>query len=127
LEKQQRLVVSMSNRVMTMDAVEHILTFNCGQHRMYKIFVAVEASILCDSPIAWLDLDRLVKSAGGEGPRVQRSVIRFGEPFADKRVVRQVAIVAGRYTVMTGLLPGIKMSLHDVAVGTGVRVVGKIR
>jgi hypothetical protein len=110
-----------------MDAVEHVLPFIRGQHCVHKIFMAIETGILCDLPIAWFDLDRLVKTAGREGQRMQRSVIHFGKPFADKRVVRKMAIVAGRYAVVTRFLPGVEMSLHDVAVGTGVGIVGKIR
>jgi hypothetical protein len=94
---------------------------------MYKIFVAIEASILSDSPIAWFDLDRLVKIASGKCQRMQRSVVRFGEPFSHKRVVWQMAIVASRDLVMAGFLPGIKMGLHDMAVGTSIGVVHKIR
>ena len=37
-----------------------------------------------------------------------------------------MTIIAGRGVAMAGFHPSVKLFLHDMAVGTGVRVVGQI-
>ena len=90
------------------------------------VLMTFAAGIFRHAPAAFLDLDRVVKIAGGEGERMKEAVLGLREVFGHE-AGRRVAIVAGGDRAMARLHPGIEMVLHDVAVGAGLRVVREIR
>jgi hypothetical protein len=58
-----------------------------GQHLMHHVLVAMEARALCDTAIARLDLNWVVKVVKGKLQGMVEAIVAFDEPFAD-RVVR---------------------------------------
>ena len=92
---------------------------------MNDVLVAFTAGVLGHAQAARLNLDRIVKLAGGEGKRMKEAVLGFGEILGQKSG-RRVTIVAGRDRAMTGFDPTIEMVLHDMAVGARSRVVSQI-
>jgi hypothetical protein len=56
---------------------------------------------------------------------MEKAVVRLGQPLADN-VVFQVAVVASRHRMMTGLCVGIQVPLHDMAVGAIDRLIDQI-
>ena len=56
---------------------------------------------------------------------MKETIVRLGDPFAH-RVVGEVAIVTGRHSGVTGVLPGIIGLIHDVTIHTGLRVVAEV-
>ena len=56
---------------------------------------------------------------------MKKTVIRLGNPLA-QRVMRQVAVVADGHVLVAGIHPRIKVSLHDVAIRTSLRVIAEI-
>src|SRR5688500_15590123 len=87
--------------------------------------MAVQACTLSYAPVAWLDLNGFMEVFERERERMKESVVTLYDPFAD-RVMRQVAIVAHGDVPMAGILPGVVMTLHDVAVGAGRRVIAQV-
>lgn len=77
--------------------------------------MAIEASTLCHAPISRFNLDGLVKVFECERQRMTKTVVCLGKPMANK-IVRQMAIVAGSDVPMAGVLPGIVIVLHNMAV-----------
>lgn len=71
---------------------------------MDKVFVAIDASALCDVAVPLLDLDWILKTAHRERERVEEAVVGFGDPFHD-RIMRQMAIVTDSNVVVAALLP----------------------
>ena len=57
---------------------------------------------------------------------MEEAVVGFGQPLSAK-VVRKVAIVAGRDAVVARLGPSVVVGLHDMAVGARCWVVFKVR
>jgi hypothetical protein len=110
---------------MTMDAVQHVFSRFVGQEGMNKLSMTMQASLLSHSSIARFNLNRFRKISSCKGQRMKETIVRLGNPLSQK-VVGQVAIIASRDGVMAGILPGIKMRLHDMAIRTGLGVVGKI-
>ena len=90
-----------------------------------ELAVTRHAIFLKDARVARLDHDRLVEILEREPLAVPEAVVGLGGPLADK-VVRKVTVVACCKGVMAGLCPSIIVGLHDVAVGAGSGVVGKI-
>ena len=91
-----------------------------------NLLVAIEAGLLGDLEIALLDANGVLKLSGGEGERVPEPVVGF-DPVLAEEVVGGVAIVADGDGAVTGFKPGVVVILHDVAVGAGFWIVGKIR
>jgi hypothetical protein len=89
------------------------------------VLMTFAAGVFRDAPAAFLDLDRVVKFAGGEGERMKKTVLGFREILRNERR-RRVTIVARGDRVMAGLIPAIEMIPHDVAVGAGIGVVPEI-
>jgi hypothetical protein len=79
--------------------------------------MAIQAGVLRDTSVSFLDLNGLVEVACRECERVEEAVVRFGQPLATE-VVGKVAVITGRNPMMAGLGPGIVMCLHDMAVRT---------
>lgn len=119
------LTQGMPNFGVAMHAGEHVLPDDRRQQRMRDRLVAVDAGAVRDRTIAGLDLDRVLEIAERESQRMKETVIRLGDPLAD-RVVGQMAIVANRHVVMAAVLPGIEVLLHDVAVDTRLRIVAEV-
>ena len=57
---------------------------------------------------------------------MKETVVGFGDELSE-RVGRQVAIVAGRYTLVARVEPRVVLRLHDVTVDAGVGIVDEIR
>jgi hypothetical protein len=115
----------VANIAVAMDAGGHFTVVVGGPHLVYDISMAVEACALRYFSIAWLDLNWFMEVFQRERERVKESVVSLYDPFAN-RMVRQMAIIAHGDVPMARVLPGIVMTLHDVAVGAGRRVVAQI-
>lgn len=115
----------MPHVAMAMDAREHIPVTRDGKHLVHDGLMTVQASVLSHAPVARLDLDRLVEIFEGKGQGVKEAIVRLGHPLSDE-IVWQMAVVAPRHMVVTGILPGVVMLLHDVAVDTGLRIVAQV-
>ena len=84
----------MSNVSMAMNARHDVIVLGISGIRrcfnrkqiMDKIFVAVQACILCHSLIARLSLNWVVIVLKREGDGVKKTVVSFGDPFANKIV-----------------------------------------
>lgn len=92
---------------------------------MDDIRMAVQACLLGDSLVSGFGSNRFVEVFEREGQRVKEAVVRFGDPLAD-RVVRQMAVIADRDVSVCGILPRVKMALHNVAIDTRLRVIAEV-
>lgn len=110
---------------MAVDTGERFAPRGLWLQGMYEIAVAADASILRDFLIAGLGLDRVVVVVERECHRMEKPIVCFCNQVAGK-FVRQMAIVADGDMMMAALLPGIKMVLHHVAVGTRLGIVTKV-
>ena len=97
-----------------------------GVYFVCDLGVTMSARVLSHCPAARFHRNRFMEVAGGERVRMPKTVVRLRPVFAHE-VMRRMAIVAGGHRPMTGLHPGIKMILHDMAVRARLRVVGKVR
>ena len=89
----------MADAGVAMNAIEHVASLFGGQQVVDELFVAMETSLLGHTTIPGLNLDGVLEVTGGEGDGMEGSVVGFGDPFAN-RMMRQMAIVARRDTVM---------------------------
>jgi hypothetical protein len=71
------------------------------------------------------DLDNVGKVAGGEGKGMKESVGCFDGVFPEE-IMGRVAIVAGRYGVVTAGQPRRIVVLHHVAIGAAFRIVAQV-
>src|SRR3954466_6719167 len=76
------------------------------------VLVTFPAGVFRHGPAPVLDLDRVVKFAGGEGERMKKAVVGFGKIFGNEPG-RRVTVVAGGDRAMAGLIPAIEMLPHD--------------
>ena len=88
--------------------------------------MTVTAGLLGDLPAVRFDLNVVLIATRGEGKRMPEAVRCLGRILANK-VRRRVAAIAGRNRAMRRLEPTVEFFAHDVAVGTGRRIVGEIR
>ena len=93
---------------------------------MHERTMAVHAVVLKNAAVLRRHHDRLVKILERERLRMVEAVFGLGEILAEE-TVRQMAVDAHRDAVMAGLLPGIVLRLHDVAVHADPRVVAHVR
>lgn len=119
------LLAGVADIGMTMDAVEHVAAGFGGHERMDKFTVTRNASALRDPAIARLDLNRFVKVFQRECQRVKKTVVRLRHPFAN-RIMRQMTVVANRDMGVAGIEPCVVMVVHDMAIGAGGRIAGKV-
>lgn len=87
--------------------------------------VATAAGSLGHFPVIWLNPQWIGKITSGKGYRMPETVLSLC-PVLGKRGMRRMAIIAGRNRTVARFRPSIEMLLHDVAVGTCRRVVGKV-
>ncbi len=85
--------------------------------------MAIKAGILCDQPIARLDLNGLVELAGGKRDGMEQAVVCLRQPLAQK-IMWDMTIVASRDMVMARVGPRVQMALHHVTIGARSRIVG---
>jgi hypothetical protein len=64
-------------------------------------------------------------TSGGEIEGMKEAIVGFDRVFADD-VVRRVTVIAGGGGVMAGLDPSVILRVHDVAIGAGAGIAGKI-
>ena len=108
-------------------------THRIGRRRMmlgdFTDEIAVAANTICfeNTAIVRPQPNGLVKILQRKTLRVPNAVFGFGEILGDEGVVGSMAIVAGGDRVVTGFLPAVEVIAHDVAVGTGFRIVAEIR
>ena len=88
--------------------------------------VALAAGVLGDLMIMRLDAQRVGEITGRERERVPESVRRLRRILRDE-ALRRVAVIADRDLAVTRLEPCGVMLLHDVAVGTGRRIIRQVR
>ena len=120
-------LLGMSNATVAANARESVVVAGAASIDIVSdLRVATPAGILRDRAAAGLHENRLMEIAGREGVGMPEAVIGLRPVFAHD-VVWGMAIVAGRHRPMTGLHPGVKMILHDMAVRARLWVVGKIR
>lgn len=86
--------------------------------RVHEVRMAAKAVAVQDVRVLLLDHDGFVEVLERERLGVVPAVRRFCDVLANE-IRRQVAVDAGRRDVVTGLLPGVVLWLHDVAVGAG--------
>lgn len=110
---------------MAVHTILHVATSGIRKQGVDEVLVTRNASALSHPAIAWFDLNRVLESPRGECQGVKETVVRFGDPFADK-VMWQVAVIANRDVVMTTLLPRIHVILHHMTIHAGLRVVAQI-
>lgn len=115
----------MARVTVAVDAHQHVAAGLGRKHWVHQIGVAVETGILRDPSIARLDLDRLVEIFQRECQRMKKTIVRLGDPFAD-RVVRQMAVIADGHVAVAGILPRVVVTLHHVAVSTGRWIVAEV-
>ena len=110
---------------MAVDTGERFAPRGLWLQSMYEVAVAADASILRDFLVAGFGLDWVVVVVERECHRMEKTTVCFCDQVAGK-FVRQMAIVADGDMMMAALLPGIKMVLHHVAVGTRLGIVTKV-
>lgn len=76
----------VSDVAVTMNAVLHVAAGDVGKQGMNEIFVTRNARALGDAAVARFDLNRVFESAGGERERMKETVVRLGNPLAQKVV-----------------------------------------
>ena len=107
---------------MTMNTKLHFAIMLDGQHLIYETTMAMKARILCHTTITRLDLNGLMKVVGGEGQRMKKTVVCFGDPLPEK-IMRQVTIIAGCDVFVAGLHPRIEVILHHMAIRAGLGII----
>jgi hypothetical protein len=101
-------------------------TVDADDQLMDQVLVAGKTVFLEDPRVGPLDHDRLVKVLDRESLGVVPAVVGLGEILAEE-AVRKMAIDTVGHRMMAGLLPGVELGLHDMAVharpgiGTEVR------
>lgn len=103
-----------------------VVIFISAIHGLHHRLMAVQAGIFNDLQAVFFDQDGFVKVLKGEGHGMIPAIQSFHGVFADD-VVGQMAVVAFSDVVMGGLLPGIQVFAHDVAVHTGLGIVRQVR
>jgi hypothetical protein len=94
---------------------------------MDKVGVAVGTVVVDDFDIKFFDRNHLVIGVERESGTVVEPVDRFREVLVHDIVVWAMAVVTTGNTRMGRVPPGVKLVLHDMAVGTGTGVARKIR
>ena len=115
----------MPDRVVAVNAGRRRLVRGKRKHLLDDLCVTGQTGALGDAPVAWFDLDRLVKSTGRECERMEKAVVGLGDPFAD-RVVREVTVVADRNVPVARRKPGIVVPVHHMTVDAGCRVMTQV-
>jgi hypothetical protein len=97
-----------------------------GRHElMHDIFVTMKAGGLGHTAIARLDLDGVVKILERKRQGMIKPVVGFDDPFLNG-VVGEMAVIARGDAMMAGVLPGVEMILHDMAVGARLGIAAEI-
>lgn len=117
--------MGVADVAMAVDAQRHFAILGHRPHLMDNICMAVETRALRNVSISLLDLDRLVEVLERKGQGMEEAVVAFGDPFAD-RMMREMTIVADGDVAMAGILPGVVMTLHDVAIRTRCGIVTQV-
>lgn len=92
---------------------------------MNEFTVAGDTGALSNSLVTIFDVNWVFEIPHRKGQRVEESVVSLRDPLAHG-VVRQMAIVADGNMVVAGMLPRIKMVLHDVAIDARLRIITQI-
>ena len=115
----------MANRAMASGAGDILIVAASAADSLYDIFVALQASALGDTVVAWGDDDLVRKALCGEGQRVEEAVDRLSRVLGDQPGWR-MTVIADRNLAMAGLHPALILCAHDVAVGASLRIIRKI-
>jgi hypothetical protein len=111
---------------MTADTIERVLSIHAmGGDFADIILVTINAIVVQHLGTGGLDLDWFVEILERKPFRMVVSIAGLGQPFPHE-FVRDVAIVAGGLTMVTGLLPAIVLIPHDVAIHAGTWIIGEI-
>lgn len=94
-------------------------------YRVHHVLVTIPAGLLRDVAIKFGDPDRFVKAARCEVVRMPESIPRLYGVLAGK-IMRRVAIVAGRDRVVARFKPAVVLVVHYVAVCARRGVVAQV-
>lgn len=94
-------------------------------NRLHDVFVAVAAGVFHDLSRKLRNLDRFMEVAGRKIIGMPKSISSFGVPFAEK-VVGGVTVITTNSLSMARMHPPVILLIHNMAVGTGRRIVGQI-
>ena len=117
----------MSHRVVTAQTSE-LRAARCRVRRFDGIdnfLMTVPAGLLGDLPAVRLDLNVVFVAAGGEEKGMPEAIGGLGRIFADE-ICRSVTAIAGRHRAVRRFEPAIELFTHDVAVGAGRGIIGKV-
>ncbi len=116
----------MTNAGMAMHTINRLEAhFFCSDKAMNHVIVASNAIFLQDPAVSLADDDRLMKILKGKSLGMPITVVGLGYIFFD-RVVWQMTVHAQGRSVVAGLLPRIKLGLHNMAIGTRLRIFAEI-
>jgi len=95
------------------------------QHTVDQTVMAADAVVLQNRRVSFLDANRLLEVLESESLGVVVAVFGLGDPLI-QTALGQVAVDTTGHRVMTRLLPGVELGLHDVAVDTGLRILAEV-
>lgn len=104
----------------------NVLGGDANVNGMREIGMAMATVVFNDFSVVVVDHDWFVEVLRGERQRMKEAISPFAEPLTHK-IMRRMAVIASRDMVMGGLVPGVKMVLHDVAVCARLAFRRKIR
>ena len=90
-----------------------------------NLAVAIATGLLDYFTTVLGNLDVVFKSTGGEVERVPEAVPRLGRVFP-YQVWRRMTVITDSHGPVRRLDPGTVFPVHDVTVGTGLRIVGEV-
>lgn len=76
--------------------------------------------------IEFLNTDGVLKIPGGKRKAVIPAVDALGQPFIHKPTWR-MAVVADGETLVAGMVPILKLILHDMTIYAGFGIIGQVR
>ena len=115
----------MADVTMADRAGKALLAVTGGADHVGEVIVAFEAGALRHLMIASGDDDFVGKTAGGKCQGMVEPVDRLGQVLGDD-AGRSMAVVADGDGAVGRLLPAAILLAHDVAIGTGRRIVGHV-
>ncbi len=119
------LTESMPDSLMTMHAGNQIVPLIVPGDFVSEILMATPTGLLGDAKISLLDLQGLGEIIQCESEGMEKTIVRFRDPFA-QGMVWQMAVITDSHMMVARHLPGLVMVLHDVAVRTGLGQISEI-
>lgn len=98
-----------------------------ADHVLGKRLMTCDAVCLGNIGIERTNTDWFMEISQRKGYAVIEPVDTFDKPLFNERCMGRVAVIAGCNPCMAGMLPGIELLAHDVAVIAGLRIIRKVR